>query len=78
MMVCEGRFSPLGGAQERYLALLCPHVWADITSLGIALVAAVLVAWQLGSRDCQQEPARQQPAPGAPPATPAEAQLRKC
>jgi len=38
MMVCEGRFSPLGGAQERYLALLCPHVWADITSLGIALV----------------------------------------
>jgi hypothetical protein len=49
-----------------------------LVATGIALLAVVLVAWRLGSRDCQQELARQQPAPGAAPATPAEAQLRKC
>jgi Major Facilitator Superfamily len=49
-----------------------------LVATGIALVAAVLAAWRLGSRDCQQELARQQPEPGTPPATPAEAQLRKC
>ena len=49
-----------------------------LVATGIALLAAVLAAWRLGSRDCQQELARQQPEPGAPPVTPAEAQLRKC
>jgi EmrB/QacA subfamily drug resistance transporter len=49
-----------------------------LVATGIALLAAVLAAWRLGSRDCQQELARQQPGPGAPAATPAEAQLRKC
>jgi MFS family permease len=44
----------------------------------LALLAGILVAWQLSSRDCQQELARQQSGPGAPPTTPAEAQLRKC
>ena len=44
----------------------------------IAVLAGVLVAWQLSSRDCQQELARQQSGPGVPPTTPAEAQLRKC
>jgi MFS family permease len=44
----------------------------------IALLAVVLAAWRLGSRDCQQELTRQQPQPGTPPVTPAEAQLRKC
>jgi hypothetical protein len=44
----------------------------------LALLAGVLVAWQLSSRDCQQELARQQSGRDAPPTTPAEAQLRKC
>jgi EmrB/QacA subfamily drug resistance transporter len=44
----------------------------------IAVLAVVLVAWQISSRDCQQELARQRSGPGIPPTTPAEAQLRKC
>ncbi len=38
-----------------------------LVATGIALLATVLAAWRLGSRDCQQqELARQQPGPGAP------------
>ena len=59
-------------------SLVAGYRLSFLAATGIALLAVVLVAWRLGSRDCQQELARQQPAPGAPPATPAEAQLRKC
>ena len=59
-------------------SLVAGYRLSFLVATGIAVLAAVLAAWRLGSRDCQQELARQQPEPGAPPATPAEAQLRKC
>lgn len=46
---------------------------------GIAVLAGVLVAVQLRSRECQEELARQNSAAqGGPAVPPAEAQLRKC
>jgi MFS family permease len=59
-------------------SLVAGYRLSFLVAAGIAVLATVLVTWRLGSRDCQQELARQQPAPGTPPATPAEAQLRKC
>ncbi len=47
-----------------------------LIATGFAVLAGVLVAVQLRSRDCQQELARQQTAGATAP--PAEAQLRKC
>jgi hypothetical protein len=49
-----------------------------VIATAITLLAGVLVTWQLSSRECQQEVARQQTGPSAPPTTSAEAQLRKC
>jgi hypothetical protein len=59
-------------------SLVAGYQLSFLIATALALLAGVLVAWQLSSRDCQQELARQQSGPGAPPATPAEAQLRKC
>ncbi len=59
-------------------SLVAGYRLSFLIATALALLAAVLVAWQLSSRDCQQELARQQTGPGAPPTTPAEAQLRKC
>ncbi len=59
-------------------SLVAGYRLSFLVATGIAVLATVLVAWQLGSRDCQRELARQRPAAGTPPATPAEAQLRKC
>jgi EmrB/QacA subfamily drug resistance transporter len=49
-----------------------------LISTGLAVLAAVLVVVLLGSRDCQQELARQRAGAGVTPVPPAEAQLRKC
>jgi EmrB/QacA subfamily drug resistance transporter len=50
-----------------------------LIAAGIAVLAVALVAWQLRSRDCQDELARQKAAQaGRAPVPPAEAQLRKC
>ncbi len=49
-----------------------------VIATAIALLAGVVVAWQLSSRDCQQELASQRTGPSTPPTTSAEAQLRKC
>jgi predicted MFS family arabinose efflux permease len=50
-----------------------------LVATGIALLAAALVAWQLRSRDCQDELARQKADQGVrAPVPPAEPQLRKC
>ncbi len=59
-------------------SLVAGYRLSFLIATAIALLAVVLVAWQLSSRDCQQELSRQQPEAGAPPPTPAEAQLRKC
>jgi EmrB/QacA subfamily drug resistance transporter len=59
-------------------SLVAGYQLSFLIATALALLAGALVAWQLSSRDCQQELARQQSGPGAPPTTPAEAQLRKC
>jgi EmrB/QacA subfamily drug resistance transporter len=60
------------------IALTAGYRLSFLIATGTALLAIALVAVLLGSGDCQQELARQQPADGsAPPVTGAEAQLRK-
>ena len=59
-------------------SLVAGYQLSFLIATALALLAGLLVAWQLSSRDCQQELAHQQFGPGAPPTTPAEAQLRKC
>jgi predicted MFS family arabinose efflux permease len=50
-----------------------------LIATGISLLAMALIAWQLRSRDCQDELARQKADQGdRAPVPPAEAQLRKC
>jgi ABC-type sulfate transport system permease component len=59
-------------------SLVAGYQLSFLIATALALLAGVLVAWQLSSRDCQQELARQQSGPGTPLTTRAEAQLRKC
>jgi MFS family permease len=59
-------------------SLVAGYRLSFLIATALALLAAVLVSWQIGSRDCQQELVRQQATPGVPPTTAAEAQLRKC
>ncbi len=60
-------------------SLVAGYQLSFLIATAIALLAGVLVAWQLSSRDCQRELARQQTDPSAPPTTTAaEAQLRRC
>ena len=63
------------GTEHASGSLVAGYRLSFLVATGIAVLAAVLAAWRLGSRDCQRELARQQPELGAPPA---EAQLRKC
>ena len=59
-------------------SLVAGYRLAFYIATGLAVFATALVAIQLRARECQAELDRQRPAPGAPPATSAEAQLRKC
>jgi hypothetical protein len=46
-------------------SLVAGYQLSFLIAAALALLAGVLVAWQLSSRDCQQELARQQSGPGA-------------
>ena len=60
-------------------SLVAGYRLSFLVAAGLAVLAGVLVAVQIRSRDCQQELARQQAADGsARPVPAAEAQLRKC
>jgi MFS family permease len=59
-------------------SLVAGYRLSFLITTGLAGLAALIVALQLSSKSCQQELARQQPAPGSPPPVPpAEVQLRK-
>jgi EmrB/QacA subfamily drug resistance transporter len=59
-------------------SLVAGYRLSFLIATGIAVLAAALVAFQLSSRSCQRELARQQTGSTVPPVPPAEAQLRKC
>jgi MFS family permease len=59
-------------------SLVAGYRLSFLVATGFAVLAGVLIAGQLRSRDCQQELARQHQRPGVPAGTAAEAQLRKC
>jgi EmrB/QacA subfamily drug resistance transporter len=59
-------------------SLVAGYRLSFLIATALALLAGVLVLWQLSSRESQQELARRRSGPGAPPTPPAEAQLRKC
>jgi hypothetical protein len=54
--------------EHAFGSLVAGYRLSFLVATGIALLAAVLAASRLGSRDCQQELARQ-PGPGVPTAT---------
>jgi pimeloyl-ACP methyl ester carboxylesterase len=58
-------------------SLVAGYRFSFLVAAGFAVLAGLLVAAQLRSRDCQQELARQQ-QPGVAAGTVAEAQLRRC
>jgi EmrB/QacA subfamily drug resistance transporter len=59
-------------------SLVAGYQLAFAVTAGMAVLAGVLVVWQLSSRACQRELQRQQVgADSVPPATPVEAALRK-
>jgi EmrB/QacA subfamily drug resistance transporter len=59
-------------------SLVAGYRLSFLVATGFAVLAGLLVAAQIRSRNCQQELARQRNQPGATAGTAAEAQLRKC
>ena len=59
-------------------SLVAGYRLSFLVATSFAVLACLLVAVQIRSRDCQQELARQHQQPGVAVGTAAEAQLRKC